>query len=263
MSEVICEQCGRVFKKSKYDIKRTNNNFCSRDCHNIFQTTKKEVRCVNCGNAFLKLPNQIKKTGNNFCSRSCTAKYNNKKYPKRIKVKKITICVNCGDETDGKKYCTKDCKESFHKKRYSSNCLNCKKVLYNPKRSSKKKFCDSKCMNNYRYTLYISDWLCGKNDGTQKNSGQISRYIVKYLREYRGEKCEECGWNKINKYTGRIPLGVHHIDGDDGNNRPENLQLLCGACHTLTPNYCGSNKGSGNSYRSKYYKSANTSDGEV
>lgn len=49
--------------------------------------------------------------------------------------------------------------------------------------------------------------------------------------------CELCGWNKINTYTNKVPLQIHHLDGDCKNNRPENLQLLCPNCHSLTENF--------------------------
>lgn len=62
-------------------------------------------------------------------------------------------------------------------------------------------------------------------------------------------KCEKCGWGEVNPYTGKIPLQVHHIDGDCTNNSEENLQLLCPNCHSLTETYGGLNKG--NSKRTK------------
>ena len=38
------------------------------------------VTCKTCSKEFNKLPSQIKKSNNNFCSRSCAAKYNNTIY---------------------------------------------------------------------------------------------------------------------------------------------------------------------------------------
>jgi hypothetical protein len=35
--------------------------------------------------------------------------------------------------------------------------------------------------------------------------------------------CELCGWNKINPFTGTLPLEIHHKDGDYKNNQEENL----------------------------------------
>ena len=39
----------------------------------------------------------------------------------------------------------------------------------------------------------------------------------------------------------KIPLEVHHLDGDRMNNELSNLQLLCPNCHALTENWRGKN----------------------
>jgi hypothetical protein len=53
--------------------------------------------------------------------------------------------------------------------------------------------------------------------------------------------CEECGWSK-KSIDGRLPLELHHIDGDSSNNCLDNLLLLCPNCHSLKLNYRGCNK---------------------
>lgn len=56
------------------------------------------------------------------------------------------------------------------------------------------------------------------------------------LKEY---KCEKCGctiWNGQ-----QLALQLHHINGDDTDNRLENLQILCPNCHSQTDNFCGKN----------------------
>ena len=49
--------------------------------------------------------------------------------------------------------------------------------------------------------------------------------------------CESCG---LSEWMGKpIPLEIHHINGNNTDNRVENLQLLCPNCHALTNNYRG------------------------
>ena len=53
-------------------------------------------------------------------------------------------------------------------------------------------------------------------------------------------KCECCGRTE---WMGKpINLQLHHINGDNTDNRLENLQILCPNCHSYTDNYCGKNQ---------------------
>lgn len=85
------------------------------------------VKCAYCEKEFNKTPSQIKKTGGkNYCSRNCSAKINNKKYPKR---KKIRVCDSCDKKVS---YCNKFCKsclhlQSFKQKTKGQVCVNSKK----------------------------------------------------------------------------------------------------------------------------------------
>lgn len=161
-------------------------------------------RCGFCNKA---IPYDKRK--NKFCNQSCGAKYNNR-----------------GTKRHGTSPC---------------NCLYCNVKL----KTSSRKFCSRHCECQYNYEQYIKKWLAGeisgwvnhKTYGGYKEAIGISRYIIRWIKETRGEKCEECGWDKVNKFHGNVPIELEHIDGNRKNNKPNNLKLLCPNCHSLTSTY--------------------------
>jgi hypothetical protein len=69
--------------------------------------------------------------------------------------------------------------------------------------------------------------------------GAIRKFLFRSgLKE---AKCEVCGWCE-KRSDGRIPVHLHHKNGDDSDNRLENLQILCPNHHALTENYAGKNR---------------------
>lgn len=117
-------------------------------------------------------------------------------------------------------------------------------------RGKQKKFCSNKCQAEEKYTVYISEWLAGKQTGG-KYEGEVSSHVRRYLHEQANSKCVKCGWAETNPVTGRVPLTVNHIDGDSENHRPENLELICPNCHSLTCNFGSLNRGRGRKKRLK------------
>ena len=127
-------------------------------------------------------------------------------------------------------------KETFNKGKNSTICPVCGKEI-----PSWRKFCSKICSKEYQHKEYISKWNNGKENGV---SGKyfVSKHIRSYLFEKNNCKCEKCGGGEVNEYTGKVPLQIHHIDGDCTNNKEENLQLLCPNCHSLTENFGSRNK---------------------
>ena len=123
-------------------------------------------------------------------------------------------------------------------------------VCSKPMTYLRSRFCSPRCRLELDYQRYIARWLKGEVSGGRSN-GRVSNYVRRWLFERSGSRCEQCGWSRIHPVTGHIPLAAHHKDGDSENHRPENLELLCGGCHMLTPNYGVLNHGRGRARRAE------------
>lgn len=76
-------------------------------------------------------------------------------------------------------------------------------------------------------------------EGSTYQSNKLRLRLLKAgLKEYRCEKCNNTEWNDQ-----PIPLELNHINGDNSDNRLENLELLCPNCHAQTDSYRGKNYG--------------------
>jgi hypothetical protein len=124
------------------------------------------------------------------------------------------------------------------RRRNRKHCLICRKDL---KRSQYAfHFCSKKHYDQHTYLTYIEEWLDGKKPGGGKR--RVSKHVRRWLYAHRGRKCEHCGWAEKNPHSGHIPVEINHINGDNGDHRPENLELLCPNCHSLTPTYGALNR---------------------
>lgn len=163
---------------------------------------------------------------------------------------RVKYCLNCGKEIIGgdsrKKFCNNSCAASYNnnlrKAKKEKYCANCGKPFLMGK-NTKGRFCSNKCQGEYAHKEYIRLWKLGEKDGMSGPNG-ISSAIRTYLFEKYNGKCQLCGWGEENPYTNKVPLQIHHIDGDCTNNKEENLQLLCPNCHSLTETFGGSNENS-------------------
>lgn len=132
-------------------------------------------------------------------------------------------------------------------------CKNCGKefILY---KGTTGKFCSHECQQDFQYKEWVRNWKEGNETGVN-GKYWLSERVRRYMLEKHNYKCEKCGWGKKNEYTGRIPLQVHHIDGNCLNNNEKNLQLLCPNCHSLTENFGSRNKNTPTG-RTKYFGSS-------
>lgn len=158
------------------------------------------------------------------------------------------LCVNCGTKEiskHGTKFCSSKCSAIYNNKVIDRYCLFCNKKIEltdkNKKYYFKRKYCNGSCQGAYKNKVSIKIWQ--ENPKKYNNQSKVPDSVKSYLLEQADYKCQECGWNKVNAHTGKIPLEVHHIDGQWWINQPENLIILCPNCHALTENYKAANVG--------------------
>lgn len=66
------------------------------------------------------------------------------------------------------------------------------------------------------------------------------RLKEKLIRDgLKEERCELCGC--VDWLGQKLPLELHHKDGDHFNNNIDNLQILCPNCHAIQPGNSGAN----------------------
>lgn len=147
--------------------------------------------------------------------------------------------------------------ETFNKGRKSQRkCLYCGKVFFKEP-SSKRLFCSPSCSGKYVEEQHIKEWKQGKVSGTSCYS--CSTFVRNYMLRKHDFKCEKCGWGEKNKFTNKVPLQIHHIDGNSLNNSESNLQVLCPNCHSLTETFGSRNKNAPRG-KSAYYGKAKKDD---
>jgi hypothetical protein len=137
-------------------------------------------------------------------------------------------------------FCNKTCSATYNnlkRSKKTTNCLYCDKPT-----SIRNKYCSVKCQQDCKRTQAVNN----------NTAGHIAS--KSYLIKLYGAKCMECGWDKINPHTNKVPIELEHIDGNSQNNDLNNLKLLCPNCHSLTPTYKALNKGNGRHKRMERYK---------
>lgn len=189
-----CNECNRQFKNEGHW--KIHKPHCKgrRVCQN-----------PNCNNLLLK-PEQKK-----FCSKRCAGLVNSPGR-KHLKETRKKISISLGGE--GK----------IQEIPKISACFNCGKIL-----KPGNKYCNNKCRLEKNRKDSTKEWL--KHPDKYKQPKGFMRY---WLIEQHGEKCHQCGWNEVNLHMNKIPLDMHHIDGNSKNHYPQNLILLCPNCHSLT-----------------------------
>jgi hypothetical protein len=153
---------------------------------------------------------------NIYCNKSCRAKRVNKERERKDN-RTIVECLVCGNKTKNEKFCSKPC---FGK--------NKRDVLLN-------KIRESGDVN------FEGDKMDGNIDERNRTRARI------LLIEEYGNVCQIC---KNTEWMDKeIPLTVDHINGNAGDNKLENLRMVCPNCDRQLPTFGSKNRGNGRPYR--------------
>jgi hypothetical protein len=131
-------------------------------------------------------------------------------------------------------------------KKISSKCPLCEKEFVNVfSMSAHKRHCSGK--SSTKHFDEVRAWSKDKVLKSQeeifkicetKNSSYVKRALIK-LGIKEPNKCENCG---LSEWLGqKMPIELDHINGNNLDNRLENLRFLCHNCHSLTPTWRGRN----------------------
>ena len=118
-------------------------------------------------------------------------------------------------------------------KAYISRTLNCKQDTLNKHlKLMGIEYVGNMCGKGiHKNKVLLQDILTNK---VKFNTSHLKkRLVVEGLLE---DKCKDCGNEGV--WNGKpITLELDHINGDDNDNRLENLRILCPNCHSQTPTF--------------------------
>lgn len=216
--------CNKEYSAQTRELNRGNGIYCSRSCSGIMS-------------ALVKYANAKSKTPNANCAICKTELYVTEQRRKNSK-SGLFFCSR-EHQAIGFKNSDFQVKPGPDAKVEKRKCSRCSTTL-----RSNNTICKF-CLTDYKIEL----WLAGDISVTwQKGSREPKDFVKKYLLKTRGDKCEECGFDR-KRPNGTSKIQMDHIDGDYTNNEITNLKLLCPNCHDDTETYGSKNKNGGRRYR--------------
>ena len=126
--------------------------------------------------------------------------------------------------------------QSRIKKEINDLSLNVSHFTGQSWRRNKNSYQDLRIKNKYSNNEVFSEHSCVSN-AVVKN-----RLMSNPSFEHKCELCSTKEWyDPFESKTKPVNLELDHINGNERDNRKENLRLICSNCHSFTPTYKGRN----------------------
>jgi hypothetical protein len=158
-------------------------------------------------------------------------------------MEKILCDYGCGQEANFKLKNGKNC--------CSKSSNSCIKIKGKNSEGLKKAYEEGRKSSEHLHKEGVNNWAKGKhwfddkrikvdyNESTMfiENSKINSGIIKNYLMEQKDfiYKCNNCNLNEW--FSHKIILEMHHKNGNEYDQRKENLEFLCPNCHSITDTY--------------------------
>ena len=156
----------------------------------------------------------------------------------------MKICLKCNKEHNlNGKFCSRSCANS---RVFSADAIEKKKnkslEFWAQFNSAERKEFHKEKMLKYDFDIHQKKVQEAnlKTSWSRPYEEMRQGALRKRLLHERNYICEECGIS--NSYNGKpLSLELDHIDGNNKNNKIENLKILCPNCHSQTPTFRGRN----------------------
>lgn len=127
-------------------------------------------------------------------------------------------------------YCSVECRGKGMSNKIDVVCAACSKafkVTASRREASKSGllFCSRACKDATQKIGGIEEVL-PSHYGTGGRNADVYRRIYKEAFDVPTLKCERCGYCEF-----ECGVDIHHVDGDEMNNKPSNLRAYCSPCH--------------------------------
>lgn len=159
-------------------------------------------------------------------------------------------CESCDEKHDGSygsgRFCKESCARSYSTKlKRNEISLKVSKTLKSKNRNLDLSHLQTDEIIKKRCKT-LSETLKKKKE-LYKKTTPFEKWNIEYIKEeIFNEQKGFCNFCKNDTWLGElIPLELEHKDGNNLNNKRENLELLCCNCHSLTHTWRGRNKTNG------------------
>lgn len=227
MEEYKCNNCGKIFKRYKSQVRSKERVCCSKECSNQFVTQSGRLKGKNnprykhgkyCENSYCECGN-LKDLRAIKCSKCANTSYNKtnaigREYDTQIILNQVPFVKSFVELSSVTKY-----PRHIVTKIVKDNNID-----------------TSHFRNKYTKVDVLKSIFINNSTATHAT---LKLNILKYnLIEY---KCRKCGI--VDNYNNLpITIQLHHKDGNKHNNNLQNLEFLCPNCHSQTHTFCGANK---------------------